>query len=87
MSLFRDSLDMMQRRDRERANLLTQLDRQMRFFTEFGIHAHEIQNIRVRARGCDNVQSWVTMKDGTEHNIKGVDVKFVLDGKAVWPKR
>ena len=87
MSLFRDSLDMMRKRDMERAELLDQLDRQMRFFTEFRIHAHEIKSIRVRARGYENVQSWVTMKDGTEHNIKGVDVKFVLDGKVEWPNR
>ena len=77
----------MRQRDMERGQLMDQLDRQMKFFTDFGIHAHEIKSIRVRARGFDNVQSWVTMKNGTEHNIKGVDVKFVLDGKVEWPNR
>ena len=70
-----------ERNQRERDDLMAQLQRQLDFEVKFGIAAHQIRSIRVRGRGTSNKQSWVTMRDGTEHHIMGVDVKFALDGK------
>lgn len=68
----------------QREELISQLQRQLDFERDFGIVAHEIQSIRVRGRGTSNRQSWVTMRDGTEHHVVGVDVKFALDGVEDW---
>jgi hypothetical protein len=67
-------------RHHERKELLLQLERQLRFETLFGLAPHEIKSIRVRASGYPHTISWVTMKDGTVHEVKGVDAKRVLEG-------
>jgi hypothetical protein len=64
----------------KRDSLLMQLERQLAFETKFGIEPHEIKSIRVRASGYPNAISWVTMKDGTVHEVNGINVKLVLDG-------
>ena len=71
-------------RRQQQADLMAQLRRQLDFEQDFGIAAHDIRSIRVRGRGTDSRQSWVTMKDGTEHHITGIDVKFALDGVEEW---
>jgi hypothetical protein len=66
------------------ADLMAQLRRQLDFEQDFGIAAHDIRSMRVRGRGTDNRQTWVTMKDGTEHHMMGIDVKHCLDGVEDW---
>ncbi len=64
----------------ESQSLVDQLERQVRFFTRYGIQPHEIKSIRVRASGYPEATSWVTLHNGTVHEVQGIDVKRALDG-------
>ena len=73
-----------QKQDEQR-RLMAQLDRQLLFQRQFNVVPHEIDKIVVRGSGYDTAISWVTMKDGAVHELKGFNAHLVLNGKEAWP--
>ena len=69
----------------QQADLMAQLQRQLRFEQQFNVAPHDIKEITVRGSGYDTAISWVTMKDGVVHELKGFNAHLVLNGKEAWP--
>ena len=73
-------IESIRKKTKQLEELTNQLERQLDFEARYGVVAHNIKSIRVRASGYPNVISYITMKDGTLHTIRGIDAKVVLDG-------
>jgi len=75
------------KQNEKREELVQQLARQLRVESLYGIKAHEIRKIVLKPEGRCSGQiqygSVVTMKDGSQHAIKGVNIKYELDEREV----
>ena len=75
----------LQARQAESASLTAQLERQLSFESQYGIKPHDIAKIRKipAAAVLGTVTAWdslVTMRNGVEYYMPGVDAKTRLDG-------